>query len=161
MNHEKGQSLLEVIIAMTVGILVVTALVFAVIFSLRNAQFAKNSAQATKLAQEGIERVRTLRDRDGSVVFSTASTTTTKFSDLWAIQMSESCAGGICYFRLGGGLTQSVATSFEDLGNKLQRQVQITEDANWATQKKVTVIVQWTDFAGEHQSQLTTILRKL
>lgn len=62
-NRQTGQSILEVIVAATVGILVVAALTFVTIFSLRNANFAKTSAQATKLAQEGIERVRTGRAR--------------------------------------------------------------------------------------------------
>lgn len=67
MRLEAGQSLVEVVIASMVGILVVSALTFATIFSLRNANFAKTSAQATKLAQEGLELVRTGRDKGGSI----------------------------------------------------------------------------------------------
>lgn len=159
-SSQTGQSLIEVIVAATVGILVLTALTFATLFSLRNANFSKTSAQATKLAQEGIEMVRTLRDRDGSVIFTADSTTTSKFSDLWGIQMSNSCTP--CYFSLTSGLNQSVATSFDNLGNGLERQIQISEDAtNWNIQKIVTVIVRWIDSTGPHESKLTTILRKL
>ncbi|MDO8576947.1 MAG: prepilin-type N-terminal cleavage/methylation domain-containing protein [Candidatus Daviesbacteria bacterium] len=161
MNNEAGQSLIEVIVAVTVGILVVSALTFATIFSLRNASFAKNSAQATKLAQEGIEKVRTIRDRDGSVIFTAGNTTTSKFSDLWGVQMSTSCTP--CYFSLSNGLNPSVAANFDDLGNGLQRQIQISEEANvdWRSQKKITVVVKWSDFAGSHESKLVTILRRL
>ena len=156
MRREKGQSLIEVMIAVTVGILVVTALTFATIFSLRNANFAKSSAQATKLAQEGIEKVRTLRDRDGAVNYPGAS----KFSDLWAITFS--CLGDInCYFYLnvGGTLTGGSAISFETIPPNFKRQFQI-EDAG-SEQKRVTSLVRWTDFAGDHESKLVTIFRKL
>lgn len=163
MRSEAGQSLIEVIVAMTVGILVVTALTFATIFSLRNASFAKNSAQATKFAQEGIERVRTLRDRDGAVSYIiSASESTTKFSDLWPI--SFSCPSN-CYFYFfpagpSGVLTGGNNVTFESVPlTNFKRQFQIEGAA--VDQKKFTVIVQWTDFAGPHESKLTTILRKL
>lgn len=68
MLNNKGQTLLEVIVALSIGVLVVSALVFATIFSLRNASFAKNSAIATKLAQEGIEKIKTARDTNQCIV---------------------------------------------------------------------------------------------
>jgi DNA-binding NarL/FixJ family response regulator len=46
---------------MGVAIIVVGALTFATIASLRNAQFSQNQAQATKLAQEGLEKVKSLK----------------------------------------------------------------------------------------------------
>ncbi len=158
-QFETGQSLLEVVIAMTVGILVVTALVFATIFSLRNAQFAKTSAQATKLAQEGLERVRILRDRDGRIDYTRGDgSLTSKFSDLWLLTFA--CPTN-CYFYFNTSeiLTGYSADRFESVPPNFQRQFQI--ENNGTDQKKVTVIVKWTDFAGPHESRLTTILRKL
>lgn len=172
----QGQSLIEVIIASAAGILIVAALVFTTLFSLRNANFAKTSAQATKLAQEGIEKVRTIRNRDvlGSVYFTACPPepescspsnggdvpTASKFSDLWVIKMRDSCDP--CYFILNNNvLNQSVPTGFDDLGNGLKRQVQISDDANYDIQKTITVIVQWSDATGPHESKLVTILRKL
>lgn len=123
MDSEKGQSLIEVIVASVVGILVVAALTFATIFSLRNANFAKTSSQATKLAQEGIERVRTGRDRNQCI---RALTTTNVYSwdgnnsscnpsppeqPIWDYPITGGCDnpsdGGKCYFRvdLNGVLT--------------------------------------------------------
>lgn len=64
MCSEKGQTLLELVVVVAVSVIIVGALVFATIASLRNAQFSKNQALATKLAQEGIERVRIGRDRN-------------------------------------------------------------------------------------------------
>lgn len=126
-NRQNGQSLVEVIIASTVGILVVVALTFATIFSLRNASFSKNSAQATKLAQEGIERVRKGRDRNRSIsisgkpVVSWDGTTgictshpEVKADSIWCYQIkavteceNPTLTGSKCYFSISpnGNLT--------------------------------------------------------
>lgn len=157
MCNERGQTLMEVIVASTVGILVVAALTFAVIFSLRNANLAKNQAQATKLAQEGLEKVRSLRDRDGPVDYTKPdSTHTSVFSDLWPISLS--CPAN-CYFYLQGvTLMGGTSANFENLPPNFTRQVEIEDSAS--EQKKITVVVRWSDFSGEHQSKLTSILGK-
>lgn len=163
--NSKGQSLIEVLIATTVGILVVTALTFATIFSLRNASFAKNSVQATKLAQEGLERVRTLRDRDGAVFYIDPSSTVLKFSDFWNITFS--CSGSAnCYFYFNTSSTSDIFSggdinTFESIAPNFKRQFWIEDEDDGTEQKKITALVQWTDFAGTHESKLTTILRKL
>lgn len=58
----KGQSLIEVIVAIGIVTLVLAGLVSAVTFSLSNSQFARNKALATKYAQEGMEWLRVQRD---------------------------------------------------------------------------------------------------
>lgn len=67
MSDSKGQSLMELVVVIAVMVVVVGALTFATIASLRNAQFSKNQAQATKLAQEALEWVRTGRDRNSPI----------------------------------------------------------------------------------------------
>lgn len=157
---EKGQSLIEVIVTVTVGVLVVSALTFAIIFSLRNANFAKNQAQATKLAQEGLEKVRTLRDRD---TVGSMGTPYSKFSDLWSVQLGCQIERNNCYFYFNSGLLVSgTSVNFESIppGN-FKRQIQIEDYGDGTQQKKVTSVVEWTDFSGSHKSKLTTILRKI
>lgn len=176
-----GQSLIEVIIASAVGILVVTALTFAVIFSLRNANFAKTSAQATQLAQEGIERVRTGRDRNecinnlsgvNSWNGSSSDTSCMGSGSIWTYSINTACSNPLnpnCYFNVTdkGVLNYLISeSSVPDLADPIEpnfkRVVILSDDSTtYTTQKTVTVIVQWTDFAGPHQSILTTILRKL
>jgi|Napbiome12C3dose_1001474.scaffolds.fasta_scaffold00001_162 Tfp pilus assembly protein PilV len=159
---EAGQSLIEVMVAVTVGILVVSALTFATIFSLRNAGFAKASAQATKLAQEGIEKIRSIRDRDqdGKVSFTAApGDQRIKFSQLWTVNFA--CPSN-CFFYLNADvLTGGTNTNFETLTSPFKRQIKIEDDNPADQQKKVTVSVSWTDFSGVHESKLTTILRRL
>ncbi len=157
-TDESGQSLIELVISLAVAGLVLGAFAFATVTSLRNAQFAKSSAQATKLAQEGLENVRSLRNRDGAIDYTKPDLThTSKFSDLWGI--SFNCPGN-CYFFFSssGVLTGGTTTSFEAIPPGFSRQVQIEDVLGASTQKKVTAIVGWSDVNGAHQSRLTTIL---
>ncbi len=59
---EQGQTLLEIVVAVGVIALVLTALVTAVTASLRFSQAGRYRSQAVKYAQEGIELTRKLRD---------------------------------------------------------------------------------------------------
>lgn len=163
-NNQKGQTLLELMVVIAVGIMVIGALTFATIASLRNAQFAKNQTQATKLAQEGIEKVRALRDRDGSVDYVRGDGShTTKFSDLWNLNFScPTPPAGNCYFWfLVDILSSSTASSYEPITGGFERQIQIIDMGDGTAEKQVTSIVRWSDFSGTHESKLSTYLRKL
>lgn len=172
--NQKGQSLLELIIVIAVGIVIVTALVFSAISSLRNSALAKNQAQATRLSQEGIETLRILRDRDGSVSKGGISCNTNpcKFNTDWSVLYS--CpSNAICYFKInadGNSLTSTTESfpetfiSTGDLRN-FTRLIQVVDvlDSNNVTvpgEKNFTSLVKWTDFAGNHESRQTTVLRK-
>lgn len=62
MMKEKGQTLVEALIALGVAIIIISAIVVSVISSLSNAQFTKNQNQANHFAQEGMEIVRGIRN---------------------------------------------------------------------------------------------------
>jgi type II secretory pathway pseudopilin PulG len=164
---QTGQTLVEVIVVITVGIIVIGSLVFATISSTRNTDLAKRQSQATKLAQEAIEKVRTARDRDEAISTSFGSAVA-KFSDLYTINTKTSCGTTTpCYFIFSssGVLTQQTIDISESLNNGFSRQVQITDNGdtapNYTLEKRVSVLIKWTDFSGDHQSKITTILRKL
>lgn len=174
-NSETGQSLLELVIVITVTIIVITSLVFATLSSLRNAQFAKNQAQATKLAQQGLEKIRSSRDKNGTDIKADYGGDTTNevnnWDDFWSI--NPQCAPGAYYvFNTSGEIQfkecQETLTEFPKLN--LAEQI---EDSNFKrviiisgifpesnAKKTFTVIVAWTDYSGTHESRLTTILRK-
>src|SRR3989344_3619732 len=173
----KGQSLAELIIVMAVAVVVVGALVFATIATTRNAQFAKNQAQATKLAQEGIEWVRIGRDRSPTTIitgFTINGGPVANWQDskMWGpAAITGSC--NPCYFRVSsyGNLNWIASQSNGELlpspANPIFNRTILISDVvptdviNFAIEKKVTAIVQWTDFAGSHESRLSTILRKI
>jgi prepilin-type N-terminal cleavage/methylation domain-containing protein len=60
----KGQSLIEVLVALGIISIVTTALASVIITSMDNAQLSKNQNLALQYSQEGIEVVRQLRDQD-------------------------------------------------------------------------------------------------
>jgi prepilin-type N-terminal cleavage/methylation domain-containing protein len=60
----KGQSLIEVLVALGIISIVTTALASVVVTSMNNAQLSKNQNQALQYSQEGLEVVRLLRDQD-------------------------------------------------------------------------------------------------
>ena len=173
MFNEKGQTLLELIVVVAVSVIVVGALVFATIASLRNASFSKNQSLATKLAQEGIEKVRSARDRGDPIGgnFTISGVTITSWQDpnLWTQQISPNCLPN-CYFKFGSSGFQHLtaasdipSTAEDPLGDgKFKRVIVLADDSTtYQQQKKITSIVRWTDFSGPHESRLTTILRKL
>ncbi|MEK7617290.1 MAG: hypothetical protein AAB414_04490 [Patescibacteria group bacterium] len=182
MRREGGQTLLELILVITVIIFVVGALVFATISSLRNASFAQNQAQATKLAQEGIERVRTGRDRNQCINNLTAGGKTpmswngdnpncTSTDSFWSTAINGNCGDNtttFCYFKvddqgvltnIGTGDGQTVPSGGDVSNPPFKRAVIISDDST--TSKTITVIVTWIDFSGNHSSKLTTVLRQI
>ncbi len=69
--NNSGQTLIETLIALTMTVFLLTALVVATTQSIRSSRFAKSQAQATHLAQQQIEELRNIRDRDGWRAFKT------------------------------------------------------------------------------------------
>lgn len=59
-NQEKGQSLIEVLIALAASVAVVSAIAVTVITSLNNADFTKNQNLATGYSREGMDIVKQL-----------------------------------------------------------------------------------------------------
>ncbi len=164
----RGQSLVEVLVVLSVATIVMVALIIIIIVGLRNAQFAQNQAKSTKYAQEAIEQVKSIRDRNGTIRFAEK----TNFAELWDVYMNgdSSCADSLgeavgCYFILESG-PSLVSTTFgtsKDLGDGFSRQI-IFEDKNnltpphYQTEKWVNVKVFWTDSSGMHESNLQTIV---
>lgn len=64
-QFNSGQSLIEVIIGIAIAAMLTISLISVGLITNRSSRSAKNTAQATKLAQEKIEDVRVIRDRRG------------------------------------------------------------------------------------------------
>ena len=65
LKMKKGQSLIEVVIALGVVVALSVAIVSTSLFTQSASNSAKNSTQATKLVEQNIEQLRVLRDRRG------------------------------------------------------------------------------------------------
>jgi len=64
---KSGQSLIEVLVSLSVATLVLFAITVAVIYSLRNTQFSKNQNLASQYASQGMEIVRQIRDNKSTL----------------------------------------------------------------------------------------------
>ncbi len=73
---DSGQSIIEVVIALSLVAIVVLALVRVTISSIQNSSFARDQQAATKYAQEGLENARKLRGEDESEFWSKSGTET-------------------------------------------------------------------------------------
>lgn len=157
MKKQTGQSLVEVLIALTVTVIMIVALISFILSGLKNAQFAQNQSKATKLAQETMDLVKTIRDRDndGGINFTVAGgQTLAKFSQLFGERISLS------NFKIEfNSLNEQPSPVPIDLGDGFTREIKLEDDiATYQTQKKITVIIRWNDSTGEHESNIQTIL---
>ena len=71
---DSGQSIIEVIVALSLVAIVVLALARVTISSIQNSSFARDQRTATKYAQEGLENARRLRGEDESEFWSKSGT---------------------------------------------------------------------------------------
>lgn len=141
----KGQSLVEVIIALAFAMVIIVALVTVTVQSMKNSTFAKNNAQATKFAQEGMEWVREKRD----------STTWNDFS---------SSSGSYCINFLPDvwtGLNLGFCPSAAYLNKIFQRTLTLATPSdkcnNDSNQVAVTIVVEWeSSDTKTHGSTLTS-----
>lgn len=102
-KKNKGQSLLEVLIALSVIILVLTALVKVVTLSIRSTDYARNSSVATTYATEAMEKIRSFRDANSWTAFSSIQDATGKLfgSNIISFQdyaSSSNCTGSASEF---------------------------------------------------------------
>jgi Tfp pilus assembly protein PilV len=140
-HHKKGQSLIEVVVAIGVVILIVTGLIVAVLSSLRSAQSSKSRSVATKLTQDGIESIRNLRDSGWATFISKNSVNPWCMGSDGVLVDHPPCAQAI----VSGGISYG-------------RTAQITSTA--IDQATVTVTVTWIEGQTAKNSTATTILSK-
>ena len=133
-KFSKGQSLVEVLASLGMVILIVAALVNLVTASLRSSNYAKTASQANKFAQEGIEWLRSQRDRAVD----------------WD-SFKSSVVGTRCLRSFSEGLVTGDCTL---TGTIFKREAVISEDG---MRLNVKITVKWDDQAGEHTSQVETI----
>ena len=181
MHNESGQTLVELIVVIAVGIIIAVSLTFAAVSTIRNNQFAKSSIQATKLAQEALEQVKIGRDRNacilpintlGSVNSWNGNSTDGRCpgsGKIWDYQLNSDCPptcfnswfftvdsdGVINVKGNGSGIPPTIQPV-----NGFTTAIMLTDTtSSVGNEKTATAIVKWSDFSGTHQSTLKTILR--
>lgn len=130
---QRGQTLLEVLAALGAGIVILIAITSAVLSSLSNAQFSKNQNLATLYAQQGMEMMRDLRNKD------------------WNSFASRN--GSFCL--LPSGILVSGLCGTADYIDGIFKRAVVFETVS--SGKRVTVTVSFTDSKGEHKSELISV----
>lgn len=137
MNSKSGQTLFELVVAIAVAVLVVVGIVTVVIISLRNANFARDQARATRYGQEAAEWLRSERDKGWSTFSSRSGQT-------WCLKTLAWDSPGVC-------------SSSDFIPNTyFQRWVQLTTVSSDST--NVSIKVSWKDGQGVHESKIDTVL---
>jgi type II secretory pathway pseudopilin PulG len=138
MRKDSGQTLIEVLIALSIGIIIIIAVTVVVLVSLDNAGFNKNENLANAYAQEGLEVVRGIKDRS--------------WSDFWSLPGGPNQ----CLPENATELVRRTGPDCDGLGNitgGFIREVTVRNNNSDCTlggipsqtSSKVTVMVQWLD----------------
>jgi type II secretory pathway pseudopilin PulG len=136
---QKGQTLIEAIVAIGVAVLVMSGLVVAVISAVKNAQFAKNQSLATKYALEGMELVRQDRDTNWAIFYGRIS------PNSYCLNTQPWSSGQCASFNLGG---------------IFKREAMFEQEGADPNKVKVTMTVSWRDPTGDHKSELVSYFTK-
>lgn len=138
-SGQQGFSILEVVLAVGLAVLILSALVSLGVTATKNSTFSRDQTQATKLARETMERVRAFRDQKGlSALKMQCPQLVTTFCQispvLTVVQGKETLTGTpfTRYFQQNG--TCPAAGGGEIV--------------------PITVTVEWTDGGGKHNAQL-------
>src|SRR3972149_8685627 len=89
---DKGQTLIEMLIAIAVGTLIVASILGLATRASRNANSARTAGQASKLAQQGMEIVRNIRSVDEADYiksFSPPCPANCRWSDLYGFNLAS------------------------------------------------------------------------
>ncbi|PIR42678.1 hypothetical protein CO058_00390 [candidate division WWE3 bacterium CG_4_9_14_0_2_um_filter_35_11] len=148
MKLNRGETLIEVVLAIGLAVMVLFALVVLGSVSVKTSTSSSRRAQAEKLSSSGIEAIRYLRDGFGF----------------------DALVDG-CY-KIDAGSPTGVSSLLDcnswdsiSLGasNSFERKIEISTYAGIATMKKITVTSQWLETGGEggyKKVVISTVLSK-
>lgn len=139
-SNKKGQSLIEVVVAVGMIGMLLVAILALITLSLKNSRLAKAKTQAVALAQEGVELMRTYRDLSWTGLVAKADGNSYSLPLNWTINNS---------------LTDICPVTFNI--NNLFRRCLVLSDAT-VNSVLLTVTVEWQEGNRWHQSQQATRL---
>ena len=136
----KGQSLFEVMFALSVAAMILVAVVALVATSIRNSTFSKNKALANKYASELSEWLKKERNNGWN-----------SFSQQLGTTDSNWCMVDL----LWTGQKHSCAASDFITSTIFKRQMDVTAGTN---SYEFSITVTWSDGLGDHETKSTTVL---
>lgn len=134
MKCSKGQSLVEVVIAVGAMSVLLVALLSLMSLSLRNSRLAKDRARAVALASEGVELMRAYRDYNWNQFLNLADGSNYDLPANWVVEdgLSAVCGSDRCVRLVlaGGQVEVSVAVSWVE-GSQTFSTNQVTQLSLW------------------------------
>ena len=126
MINQKGQSLIEALIALGAAAFIVSAVAMAVITAVNNSDFSKNQNLATQYAQQGMDILRHKSESD------------------W--QSFSAYGGNYCLSQDSTALTPQSVECPKNISNFFVRQITISQNSSGCSgNARVSVSVAWTD----------------
>lgn len=135
-----GQTIVELLVALGIATLVIIALVSLATTSLSNVTFSRTQGEATRFARDGMEWLRSERDKDWEAFAERAGNT-------WCLSSLSWPAGA-------GTCSQSLTVA----GTNLRREATLASTSD--TKLDAYVRVYWTDSKGDHETRLNSSFTK-
>ncbi|NIT04034.1 hypothetical protein GTO10_03850 [Candidatus Saccharibacteria bacterium] len=132
-KEKSGQSLVEAVVALGIALVVITGLVALAVIAVKTATLTRNRSLAVQYAQEGLEALRSVRDRD----FTSLPTSGGPYQVVWTGSEWETAPG-----------TQAI--------DIYTRSFTVSEPE--AGKLRFNLSVSWTDSGGTHTVDLSTYL---
>ena len=165
---QSGQSLLEVAVSLGLVTVIITILTVTTLNGLKNSQFAKNQVLASSFAQQGIELVKSMRQRDCGIVITQGAAAGTyywfdssKGTLIWTggNPIAEANTYAFLPDSTACTITQTASSANgEFLTGGFTRKIKLERLNSNANIIRVTVDVTWTDFSGDHSAQNVSLI---
>ena len=142
LSTKSGQTLIEVVVAAGITVILAAALISTSLIVQKSARAAKNNTQATKLAQETIEQLRVMRDRQTfeAIKISSCEGLDTQGDDPANWKFVAEC---------GQNVTSATSST------KFSRKISVIQNGD---NKTITVTISWDEAGGQKSVSSQTFL---
>ncbi len=144
-KKDKGQFLIELLVALTLAVMIVVAVVGLSAVSIKTAYRAKQDTEAKRLAEEAMEWLRSEKKRNWSDFYNKADGDDGSNDTDYCLNNLNWSSSGSCVNNMTGKIYKREARLYRYLTGIGKQSV------------KSTVDVKWTDNQGEHIVTLTTV----
>jgi type II secretory pathway pseudopilin PulG len=146
-NFEAGQSLFELVVAVAVSALIISALVSLATLSIGNSIFSRNKALAANYAQEATEWLRGQRDNNADTFFDKALKNTNQPGGGYCLASLTSLAS----LKLVSNIATSTNCSLTENSTFTRYVILTSSNQSGKTVVRADVVVSWSDARGFHE----------
>lgn len=129
MKSQKGQTIIEAVIALTTIMLILTAISIVVVSSIYNSQFVRNQNLANKYSQQGMEFIRNMQANDIQQ-FASYDLITTCIDELTSTLTTQNCTA----VNAGGTHVRTIQLN-QDVSPCNTGETRVTVTTKWSSSK--------------------------